>query len=205
MLASVGNDGSSLVRKVYTQSILVVIRYPLFYQSVFILKGCFVNNFTRWCLPSKGLFLQYHVHIKFIRCFEKLYSVHHCLGIPKTLFRRTLFLTIVKFAQKFSDMILNDTMFSFINCFLACYLYLYICVKNVRIVKFCEYYFKKCSVVPIFPVIIGPAVWWSPCHLYGDAFLQLKEWWYPYHPWSSSLVPTSFVWECPLCTFRKWL
>ena len=35
MLASVGNDGSSLVRKVYTQSILVVIRYPLFYQSVF--------------------------------------------------------------------------------------------------------------------------------------------------------------------------
>ena len=37
MLASVGNDGSSLVRKVYTQSILVVIRYQLFYQSVFII------------------------------------------------------------------------------------------------------------------------------------------------------------------------
>ena len=37
MLASVGNDGSSLVRKVYTQSILVVITYPLFYQSVFII------------------------------------------------------------------------------------------------------------------------------------------------------------------------
>ena len=37
MLASVGNDGSSLVRKVYFQSILVVIRYLLFYHSVFII------------------------------------------------------------------------------------------------------------------------------------------------------------------------
>ena len=38
MLASVGNDGSSLVRKVYTQSILVIIRYLLLYQSVFIIN-----------------------------------------------------------------------------------------------------------------------------------------------------------------------
>ena len=38
MLASVGNDGSSLVRKVYSQSILVIIRYLLLYQSVFIIN-----------------------------------------------------------------------------------------------------------------------------------------------------------------------